>query len=46
LEELDVDGRVILKWLGKSWNGFAGDGGSHEYGKDFPASIRSWESLE
>jgi hypothetical protein len=42
LGDLDVVGRVILKWLlkkwdGKAWNGFAGDG-SCEYGNEFPAS--------
>ena len=46
MENLDVVGRVILKWLlkkwdGKAWNGFAGDSGSREYGNDFPASIQS-----
>jgi hypothetical protein len=51
LEDLDVAGRVILKWFlkkwdGKAWDGFAVDSGSCVYGNDFPASVQSWESLE
>jgi hypothetical protein len=55
LEDPGVDGRIILKWIFKKWDGawtgliwlrIGTGGGLYECGKEPSGSIKSWEFLD